>query len=61
LFVPVYGNWSSKYGYDGEGNKNNVNGDNFKAAGNDIKAPSTSGSYKVTVNFKTGKYTVEKQ
>ena len=61
LFVPVYGNWSSKYGFDGEGNKNNVNGDNFKSAGNDIKAPATSGSYKVTVNFKTGKYTVEKQ
>ena len=61
LFVPVYGNWSTKYGFDGDGNKNNVNGDNFKLAGNDIKAPSTSGSYKVTVNFKTGKYTVAKQ
>ena len=61
LFVPVYGNWSTKYGFEGDGNKNNVNGDNFKVAGDDIKSPSTAGSYKVTVDFKTGKFTVTKQ
>jgi hypothetical protein len=61
LFVPVYGNWDRKYGYDGAGNANNVEGDAFREGGNDIKAPSVSGMYKITVNFKTGKFTVVKQ
>lgn len=61
LFVPVYGDWSNKYGYDGANNANNVNGDNFKKDGGDMKAPAETANYKITVNFKTGKYTVVKQ
>jgi len=60
LFVPVYGDWGRKYGFDGEGNQNNVNGDAFKEGGNDIKAPGETGDYKVEVNFQTGRYTVTK-
>ena len=60
LFVPVYGNWSNKYGFVGSGNSNNVNGDEFKAEGNDILAPAVSGNYKIEVNFKTGRFTVTK-
>ncbi|NJO25497.1 MAG: hypothetical protein HC867_06640 [Bacteroidia bacterium] len=59
LFVPVYGDWSNKYGFTGGGNANNVSGDNFMPNGNDLKAPGVTKSYKVTVDFKTGKYTVE--
>ena len=61
LFVPAYGNWNDKYGYTGAGNANNVNGDTFKYNGNDIKSPAVSGTYKITVNFKLGTYTVVKQ
>jgi starch-binding outer membrane protein SusE/F len=60
LFVPVYGNWDNKYGYTGDGLANNVAGDNFKPNGNDFKAPA-DGTYKITVNFKTGKYLFEAQ
>jgi len=59
LFVPVYGDWGNKYGYTGSNNTNNVNGDTFKPDGGDMKAPGVTKSYKVTVDFKTGKYTVE--
>jgi hypothetical protein len=58
LFVPVYGNWSNKYGFTGEGKKNNTNGDTFKPSGNDLLSPPT-GNYKITVNFKTGKYSFD--
>ena len=59
LFLPVYGSWSAKYGFDGNGNDNNVNGDLFRPGGNDIKAPAATKSYKITVEFKTGKFTVQ--
>lgn len=59
LFVPDYGNWSNKYGFTGAGLTNQVNGDFFQPGGNDFKAPET-GDYKITVNFKTGKYQFEK-
>ncbi len=59
LFLPVYGSWSAKYGYTGNNNENNVNGDNFKPNGGDMKAPPVTKSYKITVDFKTGKFTVE--
>lgn len=58
LFLPAYGSWSAKYGFTGSGNANNPGGDEFKPNGNDIKAPATSGTYKITVDFKTGKFTV---
>ncbi len=60
LFVPVYGDWSNKYGFTGAGLANNVNGDDFKPGGNDIKSPAIAGNYKINVSFKTGKYTITK-
>jgi hypothetical protein len=59
LFLPKYGDWGAKYGFTGSGNANNVNGDTFTPGGNDIKAPATSATYKITVDFKTGKFTVQ--
>ena len=58
LFLPDYGSWDAKYGFTGANNMNNVNGDDFKAGGGDMKAPATTGTYKITVNFQTGKFTV---
>jgi hypothetical protein len=60
LFVPVYGNWSNKYGYTGAGLANNVNGDDFMPNGNDFKSPAVPGNYRIYVSFKTGKYTMTK-
>jgi hypothetical protein len=60
LFVPVYGDWSHKYGGVGANNSNNVNGDDFKAEGGDLKAPAATGKYKVVVDFQRGKYTLTK-
>ena len=60
LFVPQYGDWSKKYGYDGSNNGNNVNGDAFKAEGGDMKAPAETGNYKIEVNFQTGRFRVTK-
>lgn len=59
LFVPVYGDWGNKYGFTGNALENNVNGDSFKPNGSDFKSP-VSGNYKITVSFKTGKYTFTK-
>lgn len=59
LFVPVYGDWSNKYGYTGANLGNNPNGDSFRPEGGDMITPSATGSYKITVNFKTGKYSLE--
>jgi starch-binding outer membrane protein SusE/F len=58
LFVPAYGDWGNKFGYTGAGNANNVNGDTFKANGNDLKAPAATGNYKIEVDFQLGTYTV---
>jgi hypothetical protein len=60
LFLPVYGSWSEKYGFTGGGNANNVDGDEFKSGGNDLKAPAATGNYKIEVNFQTGRYTLTK-
>lgn len=59
LFLPVYGSWSAKYGFTGANNANNVNGDDFKPDGGDMKAPAASDTYKITVDFKTGKWSVQ--
>ncbi|RYY98881.1 MAG: hypothetical protein EOO11_06715 [Chitinophagaceae bacterium] len=58
LFVPVYGNWSTKYGFTGAGNSNIRSGDEFKQGGNDLRSPLASGNYKIVVDFKLGTYTV---
>jgi starch-binding outer membrane protein SusE/F len=60
LFVPVYGNWSNKYGFIGANLTNNVNGDEFKPEGGDLKSPALAGNYRINVSFKTGKYTLTK-
>jgi starch-binding outer membrane protein SusE/F len=59
LFLPQYGSWSAKYGFTGSNNANNVNGDDFKPEGGDMKAPAASGTYKITVDFKTGKWSIQ--
>jgi hypothetical protein len=58
LFLPVYGSWAAKYGFNGGNNSNDVFGGEFKPDGGDMKAPGTSGTYKISVEFKTGKWTV---
>jgi hypothetical protein len=59
LFVPVYGNWDNKYGFTGDGLQNNPMGDTFVPGGSDMVSPATAKAYKITVNFKTGRYTLE--
>ncbi len=60
LLLPQYGSWSAKFGGVAPNNANNVNGDDFRAGGNDLLAPATSGSYKIDVDFQRGKFTVTK-
>ncbi|MCP9752633.1 SusE domain-containing protein [Ferruginibacter sp. HRS2-29] len=60
LFLDVFGSWDYKHGYDGSNNNNNTMGDNFKPGGGDMKAPAESGTYRITVDFKTGKFTLVK-
>lgn len=60
LFLPVNGDWGAKFGYTGSNNTNNPNGDDFKANGGDMLAPSVSGNYKIDVDFQKGKYTMTK-
>lgn len=60
LFVPVYGNWSNKYGFTGAGLGNNPDGDSFKPEGSDFVSPGVAGNYRINVSFKTGKYTFTK-
>jgi hypothetical protein len=58
-FVPVYGDWGSKYSIAIKNDPNEVNGGNFQVGGEDILAPATSGNYKITVDFQIGKFTVQ--
>lgn len=60
LFLPVNGSWAVKYGGLGANNTNNVNGDDFKIQGGDLKAPAISGNYKIQVDFQRGKFTLTK-
>ncbi|MBO9592441.1 MAG: SusE domain-containing protein [Niabella sp.] len=60
LFLPVKGQWA-KYGFDGDGNKNSLMGDNFRPEGGDIKAPAETGIYEIKVDFVTGKFSLTKQ
>jgi starch-binding outer membrane protein SusE/F len=60
LFLPVNGDWGAKFGGVGSNNTNNPNGDDFKAQGGDLLAPSVSGTYKIDVDFQKGKYTMTK-
>lgn len=61
LLLPVNGSWSDKYGGVGSSNNtNNVDGDDFKRGGSDLKAPPVSGNYKITVDFQEGKFKLVK-
>ncbi len=60
-FVPVYGDWSSKYSIAIKNDPNEVNGGVFQVGGNDILAPAVSGTYKIVVDFQQGIFTVTKQ
>jgi hypothetical protein len=59
LLVPVYGNWNNKYGTPGANDTNNVSGGPFQPNGNNFLAPGASQNYTITVNFKTGKYSIQ--
>src|SRR6187402_193072 len=68
LFLPVAGSWTDKYGGLGNNNSNNVNGDDFKFSGSDMRSPAVAGTYKISVNFAasnaagaSGKFTLVKQ
>jgi hypothetical protein len=61
LFLPENGSWSRKYGYAGANNSNNPDGDEFRREGGDIKVPAESGTYKVELNFQTGRFKFTKQ
>lgn len=58
LLLPVNGSWTDKYGAIGANNSNNPAGDDFKPQGGDLLAPATTGDYRITVDFQTGKFTV---
>ncbi len=55
LFLPVNGSWTNKYGGLGANNSNNVLGDELKYGGSDMKAPTENATYKISINFATGK------
>lgn len=60
LLLPVNGSWNEKYGGMGGNNSNNVDADDFKAGGGDLKAPAVSGNYKIVVDFQAGRFTLTK-
>lgn len=61
LFLPVNGDWGDKYGWDGANNSNKPDGDNLKRGGGDIKIPGDNATYKITVNFQLGIFSIVKQ
>jgi len=59
LLLPVNGDWGVKYGNSCGSNSCNSNtGDSFKMGGDNIKGPTAGGTYTISVNFITGKFTV---
>ena len=59
LLLPTNNNvWDIKYGGTGGNNSNNVDGDNFKVGGSDLKTPAASGMYKIIFDFQQGRFTV---
>lgn len=59
-FVPVYGSWNSKYSIKVKNDPNEIYGGDFQVGGEDILAPPVTGTYKITVDFQRGKFTVVK-
>jgi hypothetical protein len=58
LLLPVNGDWGAKFGANGSNNSNNPLGDVFIAGGGDMLAPATTGTYKIIVDFQSGRFTV---
>lgn len=59
LILPVNGDWSNKYSVGDKGAAGLNAGGNFGYNLNDnIPGPATSGKYKITLDFQTGKFTV---
>jgi hypothetical protein len=61
LFLPLNGDWGDKYGWDGSNNANKPDGDILKRGGGDIKTPAADGTYKISVNFQLGVFSIVKQ
>ena len=59
-FVPVYGDWGNKYSIKTKNDPNEIYGGDFQVQGEDILAPPVSGTYKITVDFQLGKFTLVK-
>lgn len=60
-FLPTYGSWNDKYSIAVKNDPNEIYGGDFQWQGNDILAPPVSATYKITVDFQLGKFTVVKQ
>jgi hypothetical protein len=66
LFLPVNGDWGNKYACHDK-TKQSPDGGDFGYNGSDsywnddLTGPTSDGSYKITVDFQLGKYTVVKQ
>ena len=60
LLVPVFGNWSKKYGATVATGAFNPDGGDFQEGGNNFKAPAATGNYKIQADFQRGKITVTK-
>lgn len=65
LFLPLNGDWGNKYAVKSstqpvEGGEFGYNGGN-STWGTDMPGPLTDGTYKISVDFQLGKYTVVKQ
>ncbi len=58
LFLPLAGDWGDKYGWDGPNEANNPAGDKLARGGGNIKVPAATGTYKITVNFQSGRFTI---
>lgn len=66
LFLPVNGDWGNKYAVHDGSTQAHDGGDFGYNGGNsyynaDIPGPDASGTYKITVDFQLGKYTIVKQ
>jgi starch-binding outer membrane protein SusE/F len=62
LLLPKNGDWGTKYNVANDKLPGIENGGDFaKGLDKDIPAPAAAGSYKITVDFQRGKFTVAKQ
>lgn len=57
LALPTNGSWSQKFGVDAAAADNKSG--TFKPEGGDIPTPAATGNYKFSIDFFTGKYTIQ--